>query len=368
MKKALTLLLALTMLLGLAMPAAAYTANVAKDGSPFTVGLYLVEYDNLGDRLVGWLKEKPVDRAYTKNEVVAAIGSILVPSRENVYAEGYHSMEFSGKNVTFRVTENMNSANRYELNTNVPANSWSDPDRWSGPTDGSKITMELDDPTVGASDNFIPVVSSKKTYRWLVFAKITKDNSSITLSFNKQVEFTPIAGAPLWTTAGIYGGTDPNASDYLVLNEDYLVIKAGKFYDVYENTDRGGFSATAGPGGNLLFRIETGNRGKTERLLMYTRDYGGPVYRVLVEPSARELIFIVVSGVSGKQPNDQIKINEKGYKSLLSFYNGIFEEGLGFTAYNEGNYMTDKDWERIASKLSLSAKVEMEPWVDYPRA
>lgn len=365
MKKLLIVTLVLATLFTCAMPAMAYTQRKAGTaGSQYTVDLQLVEYDSQGGIFPGMISQKPVNRAYAKNEIVAAVGSIIVPAYENVFLDGYTEMQFTSKNVSFGVTENRNGAG-YDLMTTVPAANWG-LNNWKLEDEDTTLRMELDNPIAPVKPNQIPVNSSKKTYRWLVFGKVIKDGAKLSLEFVKQAKFAPVvAGA--WTTAAPFGAGSESAARYLVISEDYVVFKqTNNNYIVYEIPGKGGYNPAAAPTGDPLFRIEVGKRNATERLYMYTGKVTGPLYRIFVEPSSKELIFVCIANVPRKTNGDQIQIGTSGYKTLRATYDEHFEKGLGLSAYYEGNILLDKDWETLASKMSLSASVELTPWVPYP--
>lgn len=368
MKKLLILALALAMLLGLAAPALAYTTNVDTGvAGRYKIELSLIEYDSNGDIFSGMFKMKPNNRAYAKNEIVAAVAKVTVPKKADIQGDGYGNLQFKAKNMTFNVMENRRSGGGFNLMRTISSTYWLDTDTWASNSEFTTLDIALEDATTNRTPQ-LPISSSSKTYSWLVFAKITNDNAKLTFQSLKQVDFAAVAAG--WANTGAFaaGQSNGTANSYMVLNDDYIVIKAGVNYFVFENAEsNGAYKGAAHPRGELLFRIDIGRMGKTERLYLYTRDYNGPTYRVFVEPSRIELDFFAVGNtVRGMRDGDQVKPGSSTYKSLQKFYERHFEKGLGFSAYNQGNTMTDKDWVKIADNTNLSASVDLEPWVPYP--
>lgn len=369
MKKLLVLALVLTMLLGLAAPALAYTTNVDTGvAGRYKMELSLIEYDSNGDTFLGMFKMKPNNRAYARNEIVAAVAKITIPKNSDIHGDGYENLQLKAKNMTFNVIENNRVAGGFNLMRTISSTYWKDTDVWGTDSDFATLGITLKDATTNDSPQ-LPISGSNKTYSWLVFAKITDDNAKLTFQSVKQVEFDVTSGAWRNTVGAFSIAANGTAQRYMLLSDDYLVIKAGTNYFVFENAEtKGAYKGTAYPKGELLFRIDVAQgSNRTERLYMYTRDYNGPTYRVFVEPSRKELEFYAVGATVRKmQDGDQVKFGSSSYKSLVKFYENHFEKGLGFSAYNQGNTMTEKDWVKIADTTNLSASVDLEPWVPYP--
>jgi len=99
MKRILILALALVLALGLAVPALAFTSDseAADDSVPYSLKIYLVEYDD--NDLFGIVTLPESDRGYAKNEIVAAVVELDVPEDESPVADGYLNLVFGGVNV-----------------------------------------------------------------------------------------------------------------------------------------------------------------------------------------------------------------------------------------------------------------------------
>lgn len=370
MKKSITLVLALLLCLSLAAPAMAYTTNapLPDGGGKYTVDIYLVEY-NYNDSWIGMITLPPADVGYAKNQIVAAIAALTVPANADVWADGYRLMEVSGKNASLNVTDNQLSAGGgATLTTSFPydaaTNKGIAPNTFIWDSADNAIRHHITDPS-GNMGGEIAAPGSTAIYRMLFFARVTGDDASLSFTLSKNAQFSPASASwagdgPFQAVANIGAGS---ASEYLVLNDSYVVARQSNGnYIVFENN--GSFNNAALPG-NPLFRIEVGAKGKTERLYMYTGAYDGPLYRIHVEPSSRELMFLVMGNVPGKTVGDQIKYGDSGYSSLRYFYDRHFEEGLRFTAFNEGNTLTDKDFRAIANAEDVVETVKIEPWTPY---
>lgn len=377
MKKFLTLTLVLVMALSLAAPALAYTNNAAlqQGVSPYTVDIYLVEFSS-GDWLSSWLSMPPSDRGYAKNEVIAAIGALTVPKGYDAFDDNYRQLRFKPTNVTLNVTENMPATlGSYSLTHSVPNNGavvWSP--IWSYSTSNGRLDYRLGAFVANTSTNSIPVnTSDTKTYRWLVFGKVTDDDAKLSFILSRAAGFATIDTTSQWWTVTAVWPTVTVPTQFLVLNEDHVVYRLNQTstgeneYWIFENSIEGFDFASSSTPGDLQFRIETGARGKTLRLYMYPNDVAGTEYRIHVEPSTQELVFIITQRPTGSaKVNDQIKFGTAGYNSLLAFYKDYFEDKLGFTAYNEGNLMNESDWTAIAGAAwDISETVDIEPWTPY---
>jgi hypothetical protein len=392
-KKLLTLTLIVVMALGLAAPALAYTTNTAPEGgaSPFTVDIYLV--DNAGaDPLANLLSLPNSDRGYAKNEIIAAIGALTVPKGEYVYGAGYTQLRFKPKNVSLNVTENVlnavpattvtltnNSATALGT-TALMVSSWA---TWgyASATTGLVTHTIANTSTPGA--NVLPInANADYTFRTLLYGKVLADEASLTFELcrgNTWGAATGYTGGTHHATTAVAGLAAPlTTSMGLVLNDDFLVYSNAITnpplgpvgYFIHENAAASVSTTMAANPGALRFVIEVTNaKGKTARLFMFPGGFSttAEYYRVLVEPSGVNLVFEVAANAASPHiVGDQIKYGTSGYDSLLAFYKEWFEEKLGFSAYNEGNLLTESDWTDIAAAaIDISDTVDIEPWTAY---
>lgn len=397
----------------------------------------LVEYSP-SDILSGWMSAPPSDRVYMKNEIIACIGVLNVPAEYDVYADGYRAVVFKGTQISLNVMDNWGTVDNagvtveaWLLNHSVPSNTANVPNWnvyasptavnaaiWDGTDDGVWFINDGNNQLIhyitGTGDTWrIPVVSSAKTYRFLVFGKVVDDDAelSFTLTRNERFNspFSPpiLAGTPRANTldvlfqnavtrntwnqgynpSGLPGGGAPDGRlpilnndntsarpgygragapevlGMLILSEDLLVgrtvdadVGANRYY-IWQNTDAGfAFDKTGDEPGDLLFVIDTGSRGVTTALYMYPNGVTGTGYRIHIAPSTQELIFIKVNGSSA---GDQIRFGTAGYTGLIEFYRQWFEGALNFTAYNEGNLLNASDWEAIAETAGEGSATSM---------
>lgn len=398
MKRIATLALAFVLAIGVALPSLAYTNNASLEAgeSPFTVDCYLVEYQS-DDLFTGITTVVPANRGYAKNEIVAAIGTLTVPAGEDVYGRGYVFLAFEQKQVNLNTLENYGAKPRVYYPHPIAPVPPIDPGKngetiffylrhtvpedinpfavWTMLASTQDFILVSLGPASEASQytGHIPVNEEQAcTYRFLVFGKITGSDASIKFSLMPQNNFDllrPIAPTAPWRTAPPYSATD-YAYVYLILNEDYVVVRSWEddFY-IYENTDMILVpSATfTSPPGRLLYKIETNANGVSERLTMYTDDATGPAYRIFPEPSTDKLVFVTVGNtVPGRRAGDQIHYGTTRYDWLYTLYKSTFEEGLGLSAFNEGNLLRSQDWgDMVRALRDVSATANIEPWTPY---
>jgi hypothetical protein len=400
-KKLLTLTLIVVMALGLAAPALAYTGNVQPDEgeSKYDIDVYLVEHSGL-DLLAGAIGEPPTDRGYAKNESIAAIGKLVIPKGENPFLDSYTQLRFKAKGVTMYVAENnfatipsLTVAANATLTTSLTGTmltpgAWG---TWSYSLAGETMSHVVAGGLAGTLNSFGVDSTTERTIRWLVFGKVNDEDASISFQLRRNaIWVTPLTtSAPLVKTdTTAIDGTGWTPTLGLTLNEDFVVFaetnSAGtpagaNRYLVYENgrdltynpttNDTTPTSGNTAVPGDLRFIIETNNaKGRTSALYMFPNGAAGSGYRIHVEPSTQQLVFIKYSdgGSALLTSYDQIKYGSAGYASLRAFYDEEFEGKLGFSAYNEGNLLRGSDWEDIASAATdISETVEIEPWTAY---
>lgn len=278
--------------------------------------------------------------------------------------------------------------------------------------------------TAGAGaigDSVLPTpTSGAETVKFLCFGKVTADSAKITFGLSRNASWTgtgsTVTAAQLvtdrhwgmnpmglsWLTTyiapaatslaavnnrlpramtGSVIATAPAITQLLVLSDSLLVGRTNTtpdtLYFVFDNPDGYKYPAAAPTGGrtpgvpgNLIFIIETGSRGVSQRLYMFPDGAEGVGYHVFVEPSTNELVFAVTDlGCklpTGKVPGDDIRFGSTGYTSLRAFYDEYFEGKLGFTAYNRGNVLIAGDWTDLAAAAwDIKETVDIEPWTPY---
>lgn len=366
MKKILTIALIFVMALCAAAPAMAYTTNTspANGQTLCKLDIYLVEYTG-GDRLSMFISQTPTDRGYAKNEIVAAIGSVTVPANTNVLADGFTSLNFKGTDVNLNVTENnpvgnVNN-NRFALMHTMPAAAnWQD-NQWI--LNDNILSHVLGSP---ANTSVFPVSSSSNTYRFLVFGKVLSDNASLSISLSRRAGFLSLLTVP--TQVATTARANYSASKYLLIGDNYIVFDSvGTNEYLVFSTPPGGYAGGTIDQQYLCFRIGRDSRNRTTQLYMYPNGAQGIEYRVTALSSIANLMFIY-SGNSTPSSNIILgdRVTNSGLNSSLNyFYGDNFENGLGLSAYNEGNYLTDSDWTTISGAGDVSKSVHIQPWTPY---
>ncbi|MDR1620454.1 MAG: hypothetical protein LBS18_07330 [Clostridiales bacterium] len=361
MKKFVTLTIVLALMLGLAAPALAYTTNVPAAGSSkYAIDVYLVEHSTAG--LLS-LNATPVDRGYARNEIVSAIAAFTIPANGDLYADGYRQIVLAGKNASLYVTDNNLGANgqaETSLTTSFPFTNNASPGFHAGKfiwsSADNTIAHNIGDPA-SVAGNEIAAPGKAATYRILFFAKVLDDKAELSAALSTNAAF--LTATATWKETAPFSTAVPAAA-YLELNDDYVVARDNKGnYFVFTNTGT--------LPGTLLFKIGVKANGKTDLLEMYNNGAAGAAFRIYAEPSQRELIFTVVKnkGLTNFVTGDQVKYGTAMYSSLRYMYDTHFETGLGFTAFNEGNILTDKDFIAIGNSGDVADTVAIAPWSPY---
>lgn len=395
--------------------------------SPYTVDLYLVEYHPDGDYITGLVSPPYASRGYAKNEIIAAVGELHVPAESDVYADYYRSVVFTGKNVTLDVLDNtvtiLGGYTMFSLKNNVPILNPGD-DNWHAISTPGFLSpemwmyysaLEYDYPYVDHKIWYLgddgrelmhyiapiskevwvlPVAKTAKTYRFLVFGKITGDDAQMSFGLSRREYFSSpesvattsrlnyrdvtfqdgqawnldvSAGGILPVLPALTGNTFARpVAGMLRLNEELLVGRAvdaaagtNRYY-VFHNTDAGlGVDKNKEQPGDILFAIDTDFRSRTEALYMFPNGPAGKGYRVHVEPSRQQLVFMDIRNNSPVE-------KESDRARLLAFYEQWFEGELGFTAFNQGNLLKAADWHAMAAAAwDITATVDSAPWTPY---
>lgn len=343
MKKLLTLILVTVFALSLAAPALAYTTTAPSTGgaAPVSLDIYLVDYQS---GLFGGMISQPAsNRGYAKNEIVAAVAALTVPANVDTYGEGYRLLQLGGDGVALNVMDNMVNGS-YALTHSVPAS--------GGIAFNSAFTYtdDLFEHEIGASGsvNYIPVSKSKATYNFLFFGKVLKDSAEMFVKLSRNATWTTSAALSSATQA--YPGNGVTTTAALDLGSDYTVLQYsnGNFAILKQ------YDFKAGTPAGAYFEIEVDSKNVTKGLLM---NYQGATYRIETTQSG-DMLFLSTSGTGAI-----VEANSLTYRMLLANYEQIFEDDLGFSAYNKGNLLRQKDFQAIANNIDIEETVLIEPWV-----
>ena len=303
MKKFLTLVLALVMVLAIAAPAMAFTSKENSTDSPYDLDIYLVEYDDNGFGTFTMLP--PSDRGYAKNEVVAAVAELFVPKGEDVYND-FDFVEISGENVTFNVSEDV------VYGTDAPTLS-------PVGTDGAD-GWEYDVDAGGAG-----VLDGKATFKWLVFAKVTGDDASLTFALRG-----PDAD---WGT----DGDELAIPDYIVtVSTDGFIVSTDATTPVE------------------LFEILVDDDDETIGLKI--KD--GTMWYTVVE-TINGFVFV---DTDGKVWDDE---DDDTYEDLMEIFEEEFADEFGFDWDLMGGVVDKGTFEDILGSVDLEVSVDIAPWTAY---
>ena len=312
MKKFLTLVLALVLALGLTVPAMAFTSDdsAADESIPYDLSIYLVEYDD--NDLFGIIALPESDRGYAKNEIVAAVVELEVPDGEDVAGDGYTTLEITGDNVNFNVTDQ-------------PINN----------TAAAALVLQSD-----GSDGWhvaTAAMGDDVTYKWLVFAKITDDDASVTaklLDGTAAADFT--AGGHLDLTLG--------GVDYDV--DRPAVIPAADFAYTITVAD------TDSDYNNSIITINVDKNYKSIGMSLNDGTYSFP-------------LGVNTSGELGLVKGAVIDTAGDDYDDLMDLYDDVVVDVFGMDYFLIGHYVRDSFFEGLVSVDTIIATVDIEPWTAY---
>ena len=316
MKKFLTLVLALVLAFGLTVPAMAFTSDdsAADDSIPYDLSIYLVEYDD--NDLFGIVALPESDRGYAKNEIVAAVIELDIPEDEIIGAgpggDGYTVLEITGDNVSYDVTDVpvMNQDAIDDVLVMV-----------SDVEDGWHISTAL--------------MGDDVTYKFLVFAKVTDDDASMTA---KLIDGTPASdfddGPVAVTLEGVNYTITKSAADPITGDFSYTIAVLTGDY----------------AGSDILIDVDEDNVS-----LGMTLDDGHYDFALGVNTDGElGLVKLAVIDTSGDD-----------YDDLMDLYEDVVVDVFGMDYFLIGHYVRDSFFEDLTSADTLVATVDIEPWTAY---
>lgn len=322
MKKFLTLVLVLVLALGLAVPAMAFTSDSSADDDsiPYSLKVYLVEYDD--NDLFGIATLPESDRGYAKNEIVAAIVELEVPEDESIYGDGYRSLDISGDNVSFDVTDNAKDIKTSNAPSLVAK---------SKAKDGFKLTIGTN------------TLKDDETYKWLVFAKVTDDEASITA---KLIDGT---AADEFNSAGHLAFT--------LEGDDYTVDRPANPTDDFSYV----ITILTGDYKNIQIKIDVDDDNVSEGMSIIiptgaptNYKYPGTYY---LGVNTKNELGIVKNAIVDTDGDD--------YDDVMDVYNDVVVDVFGMDYFLIGNYVRDSFFEDLTSSDTVVATVDIEPWTAY---
>ena len=326
MKKFLTLVLALVLAFGLTVPAMAFTSDdsAADDSIPYDLSIYLVEYDD--NDLFGIVALPESDRGYAKNEIVAAVIELDVPEDEDPMDDGYTALEISGDSVNFDVTdEPIYNDDAEDLGTLI-----SDGD------DGWILDFSDEDGELSAAT--VPMTfADDTTYKWLVFAKVTDDDASI--------------------TAKLIDGTSAGDFD----DGDVVVTLEGVTYTIHK-------TAAVPPSTDFTYEITVGAESDDYAAAVITIDVDedNVSLGMSIDPAAavERALGVNTDGELGIVVGAIIETGDDA-EDYLDIYEDVVVDVFGMDYFLIGHYVRDSFFEDLSSVDTLVATVDIEPWTAY---
>ena len=309
MKKTLTLIFALILAFALTVPAMAFTSDSTDDDEdyPYELKIYLVEYDD--NDLFGFVSLPESDRGYAKNEIVGAIVQSYVPDDEDPYDDDFTSLEITGDNVDFDVTD----------------------DAIAG--DDSPALTRMTDNSDGYYYDLVNNVLTDDTFQWLVFAKVTDDDASLTAKL--------IAG----TSADEFSGDEDTIS--VTLNGTlYTIAKS------YDEDDGGSYTITDEDGNQVIIYVDEDY--ESDGMAIYSADLD---HTFDLGVNTKNELGIVDGATIDTDSDD--------YEDVMDLYEDIAVDDFGLDYFLIGNYVRDSFFEDLVSADTITATVDIEPWTAY---
>ena len=335
MKKFLTLLLVLVLAFGLTMPAMAFTSDDQDDDDsiPYDLSIYLVEYDD--NDLFGLIALPESDRGYAKNEIVAAVIELNIPEDEDILDDGYTALEITGDNVTYDVSDDPILNDDAEDDGLV---------LYSDGEDGWHLNfLDADDNgTFGDAVTF----HDDTTYKWLVFAKVTDDEASMTA---KLIDITG--------TVGFEDVMDEGVLDY----EELVVTLSGTVY----------FVTLDQIGDDYEYEILWADDGVDYGILISTdEDYKSTGMYIGIDDNDEYdgtyfPLGVNTDGELGLVKGAIIDTSGDDYDDIMDVYEDVVVDVFGMDYFNIGHYVRKSFFEDLVSPDTLVATVDIEPWTAY---
>lgn len=328
MKKFLTLVLALVLVFGLAVPAMAFTSDDTNDDSiPYELSIYLVEYTD--DDLFGIATLPESDRGYAKNEIVAAVIELFVPKNEDPADDGYSALKVTGDNVKFDVSDN-------DFSVKSPASGTSEA------PDFNWLNSSKHEDGVGLASITAGQLDGKNTYKWLVFAKVTDDDASL--------------------TAKLIDGTV--GQEFASNTDDIDVTLDGVKYNIQKDF-------TVGTGGKYTITVgapTSGDYNGAKIVIDVDKNYKSKGMSINPDDGSYttlQPLGVNVAGELGFIKDATIKTSGAEYDAIMDVYEDVVVDVFGMDYFLIGNYVRDSFFENLTSGDTLVATVDIEPWTAY---
>ncbi len=337
MKKLLTLLLVFALTLGLGAPALAFTNdNTAKDKVPYDLSIYLVEYDD--NDLFGLASLPQSDRGYAKNEIVAAVVELYVPKDETIQPPDNLFLKISGENVELDITENYENG-ILSLKKSFEADP---PD-----ADVSEPIWDTAFPLPGMGDHeafymTIGRLAGETTCRWLLFAKVTGDDASLTAKLidGEYPDYELTNNSALGLTL--------DGVQYIIGTADNVDADKHSIYSIFVGS---GSDYT----GSIIL-IET------------DKDHKSIGMTILPDGSEWGILGVGTNGKLGvmRYSNPAVLLTSGDYyEDIMDIYNDVVVDVFGLDYMLIGNYVRNSFFNAMVSPRTLIATVDIAPFTAY---
>lgn len=348
MKKFITLALAFALVLGLTVPALAFTTKEPDEevSVPYEISIKLVEVSE--DDFGMLFSLPPSDRGYAKNEIVTAVATLLSPKGSELVTDGYTMVIFGAENV--KLETNVGALNSWEVfrSTSLPGGIY--PTDYVNGTD-NEIAFLFTDSRTPAAEQTAWNTKAKFTMAVAFSGKVTDDDALMYVKLTKNKAF---AGTPPTLTIG-----------------DFDVVKTvGSNTNIYTVIKKGGNVNTLA---DRYFEIHSGKNDKSTRMVVYENSIP---YEVYVDQNGN-IAFAAAVGQGVQDENNaltyhnSIEVDHPSrnvrnmYKKVKAVYDDYVVDEFGFDFFLRGNVVNDKTFTGIANADDLYEEVAIEPWYAY---
>ncbi len=348
MKKLLSLLLVSILLLCPLLPAMAFTADDNENAdNPVNINLYLVEYNDAD--LFGVASLPSSNRGYAKNEIIAAVAELTVPTmdilKDSSFRAMYRYFMLSGEQVDFNVAENNITIIKEDVYAALLC----------GNSFGTEFdTQFLNDDLLIELFN-LQFSDKDETYRWLFFAKVTGENASL--------------------TATLYDGSEIPNSKF----EGRLYAKGGgeiqRLERTLDDTHFWIYKIKDPDGDGLRYEVQILPREPEDVIdgfIIYVdddyRSTGMELFKDYRDAKPTVSLGVTPSGKLGiVDPENPAVILTSGglYDEYMDIYYDIVLGKLGLDYFRLGNFVRDSFFENLSSKNTLTKTVEIMPFTPY---
>lgn len=339
MKKFITLALAFVMVLGLTVPALAFTTKEPEEevAVPYEISIKMVEVSE--DDFGMLFSLPPSDRGYAKNEVVTAVATLLSPKGNQLFTDdGYQEFRLGGENVKLYVNSGylwsgFTGFSEYYIYWNAAAV------RDVGFNTDDEIFFDFTGRDSGYWDQ-----APKFTFAVAFSGKVTDDEALLYAKLTKNTNF--------------------DANGELIIGDFKIVATKTNVYEVWSKD-----------GLTQYFDIHTGKGDRSTRMVVYEGTPAVP-YEVYVDVNGN-IAFAVARASAVVDENNPLTFHtaieadhpsrnvRNQYKKVKAVYDDIVVDEFGFDFFLRGNIVKKSTFTGIANADDLYVEVAIEPWYAY---